>query len=245
MNIRDLSKICFDFFFPHRCFSCRKIVQDAEGLCNVCWLKISFVQKPCCIKCSRPLSYQGGSYHLCGECINNDPSFDKLYFAMIFNDFTKSLIHNFKFYDQLYLSKFFARIISNYWQDEFNEIDYIIPVPMHRTRMIIRKFNQAALLSQNIALIIKKKNILNGLIKYKKTVQQVGLNKQQRKKNIKDSINLNSKYMNVIKNKNILLVDDVFTTGATVNECAKVLKLAGVASVTVVTIARVLPDFVE
>jgi ComF family protein len=245
MHIKELSKICFDFFFPHRCFACKQIVQDNGGLCESCWLKISFIEKPCCAKCRMPLSYQAGSYALCAECLTGDNLFDKLYFVMIFNDFSKSLIHKFKFYDQLYLVKFFAKLIVNYWKDEFNEIDYIIPVPIHKSRLIMRKFNQAALLTQNIAMLLDKKKIIDGLIKYKKTASQANLNKNKRKINIKNSIAVNNKHLDLLKNKNILLIDDVFTTGATVNECVKVLKLKGVTSVKVVTIARVIPDFLK
>lgn len=245
MNIRDLSKFCLDFFFPHRCFSCKQIVQDNGGLCSTCWLKISFISKPCCVKCSQHFSYLEGSNTLCLKCIGNEFLFDKLYFVLNFTNASKKLIHSFKFHDQIYLSKFFAKLMYNYWQDQLTEIDYIIPVPMHKFRMIERKFNQAALLATHIAKFTKKKILLSGLIKYKKTPRQAILNKQQRKINIKNSIIVNEKYFDLIKGKKILLVDDVFTTGATINECTKALKKAGASLIIVIVIARVLHDIIE
>jgi len=119
---------------------------------------------------------------------------------------------------------------------EMDRIDLILPVPLHRAKQRQRKFNQAKLLAEHIALAFCKRLEHNALVKTRFAAPQAGLSRTERLKNIKDSFEV--KKPKLVKDKNILLVDDVFTTGATVNECAKVLKEAGADNINVLSLAR-------
>lgn len=227
------------FVFPERCLICKTITLDF-GLCPNCWNKISFISNPSCAICSYPFENETSEDLICGYCLQKKPSFDKAFAVMKYDENSKILIHKFKFNDQLHLTKIFSKWIINSISDNKNNIDIIMPVPIHKFKLFFRKYNQSALLSNEIGAKLKINTLQRALIKTKYTKPQTSLSKKNRLSNIKNTIKINEKYKKEIQNKNILIIDDVYTTGATLNECAKLLKKSGCNKVYIATIAKTL-----
>lgn len=220
---------------------CKQIISD-NGLCNICWDKITFSSKPCCAICSYPFEYEPSLDMICGYCIMNNPQYDKSLFIMKYDEFSKNLIQKYKYYDQIYLSSFFAKLMSLIIKSNNLQIDYIIPIPLHKKRLFERKFNQSAILSKKISEFLQINHLSQGIIKIKNTPKQSELSEQERILNSKGVYHVNTKYINLLKGKNILIVDDVYTTGSTINECSKVLKKEKVNKIYAITIAKTLKN---
>ncbi|HEU0117134.1 MAG TPA: ComF family protein, partial [Alphaproteobacteria bacterium] len=159
--------------------------------------------------------------------------------AMLYDDASKRLILSFKHSDRTHTSRALASWILRAGQDFMAETDAIIPVPLHRWRLFKRRYNQAALLAVEIGKRAGKPVWADGLMRLRPTPIQGHLNRKQRHANVHAAFALNSRHAEHIKGKNLTLIDDVLTTGATVNECSRVLLKAGAASVRVLTLARV------
>lgn len=161
---------------------------------------------------------------ICKDCISETPEFDNLKYIFSYDDYTGKIIKKFKYSDATYLSKYLVNLLyskANFFDER---IDIITSVPITAKKLRTRKYNQSAILAKYLArrLNVKYNNQL--LLKVKETDVQAGLNKKERQKNLKDAFILNPKYQNQITGKNILIVDDVYTTGTTMNECAKTIK---------------------
>ena len=232
----------FNFVCPHRCFSCRKII-GGEGFCVDCWKNLRFIEKPYCFVCGRPINISDEMGLVCGQCLKNKYYFDRNISVFVYNETIARVIFEFKFHEKTFLSKFFAKFLLKKLEElgEFCEkIDFITCVPLHTKRLRFRGYNQSLLLANDLAKITQIPCIYDMLLKVKNTKTQVQLSYKKRKTNLLSAFILNKKYLELIKGKNILLIDDVFTTGSTVNECSKVLKRVGRTNkVFVLTIARV------
>jgi len=227
----------FDFIFPPSCLICHKKVEGDNMLCPDCFKKIHFICSPVCQICGTPLDYEG--VLLCPSCLQKKFYFEKNRSAVVYNAFSKKLILPFKHQDKIELTSFMASALLRAGEELFPLVDTLIPVPIHRRKMLKRKYNQAALLAQMLSKKTHKKYLPLGLKKDFYGQSQGHLSPKKRFQNVKSSFSVPS--TKKIKGKSILLIDDVFTTGATVNECAKTLKKAGAKSVYVLTFAKVLP----
>jgi len=172
---------------------------------------------------------------ICGKCGTWPPPYDQCRSLIKFNEHSKRIIHAFKYYDKTNLAKIFAELIYNRYATEISNIDLVVPVPMHKLKRLFRMYNHAHLLAAEIAKIINKPLHYDVLVKSKWTKSQTTLSGVKRGQNLGNSIKLRSAEM--IKNKKVLLVDDVKTTGATINKCSKLLKKGGAQKIYVVTIA--------
>lgn len=227
--------------FPPKCILCEKIVEQDNTLCEKCWEKIKFIKEPFCDKCSSPLEYKVSDKVICTNCIKNKPLYIKLRSAVVYNSFSSKIIFRFKFYDKIYLKKFMAKTMVQSASDIIDKIDVIISVPLHKKRLIFRKYNQSLLLANEIGKITNKKVIYNFLLKNKHTIPQAKLNQKDRIKNLKGKFLINPIYLQEIekyKNLNFVLIDDVITTGSTITECIKTLNNAGIKNVYVITFAK-------
>lgn len=156
-----------------------------------------------------------------------------------YNNSLKKIIANLKYYDATFLSKKFAKLLVEKIAPNAKNYDLIIAVPLHRKRLRTRKYNQSILLCKTIKRDFPHlKFYPDFLIRTKFSKTQTALNKKEREKNLENIFKINQKYIDLIKGKNILLIDDVITTGATLNNCAKVLKNVGCGKITIVTIAK-------
>jgi len=229
-------KNLLNIFFPAKCLSCNELLPE-YGFCVPCFNKITFSSSPCCAICSHPFEIETNEKALCGVCIKHTPYFDKAFYLFKYDELTKNIIFGFKYYDKTFLAKILAPYLHRLIHQNQAEIDLIIPVPMHPLKIIYRRYNQAALLTKEVGKLLAKKIDLFSLRKAKFTKAQVSLNLKDRRTNIKGSFAVVNED---IKDKTILLIDDVITTNATINECAKILKKHGAKKVIILSVARVI-----
>ena len=233
--LRSLYKNIIDYILPTRCFSCASLVQGESGFCSQCWQSFNFISKPFCGCCGRSFTINLDHQAMCGNCIKSPPSYDMARSLFKFDETTKKLIHSFKYYDQTILGTKFARMLVARYGRELDGADLIIPVPMHKLKRLLRMYNQAGVLAVAIGKETGKR-VEQGLLKKTKwTKPQTYLQRAQRLKNIAGSISLVD--ASVVDGKKVILVDDVITTGTTLNACARILKKAGAKAVIAISIA--------
>ena len=239
-----LLKHFIDIVLPPRCLSCGVITQRTHQLCGSCWGDVRFISDPVCSCCGLPFSYSvdGEDEALCAGCLHELPNFKKNRSVMVYDDASKSMILGFKHGDRIDATPGFAAWLENIGRDLLEEADIIIPVPLHRLRLLKRKYNQAALLARTLSKSTGKEYQPQLLMRHKHTPPQGHLSFNQRHDNVRGAFSVNPKHLEDIKDKNILIIDDVYTTGATLKECTKTLLKAGVKSVNCLTLARILKE---
>ena len=224
--------------FPRICSLCGKTLpfSSEKNICDRCLKNIPKLEGLICNKCSLPLPDGGAT---CSDCKSNKD----IYFEILKSPYTysvqmKKLIKKLKYSRRDFLSQDLAVELAKFIIKENidKNIDVVVPVPMHWFKKWKRGYNQAELLAKGVAQIINKP-MYNALIRTKYTKPQFNLKKQERQKNLERMFDLNKKYVDVIRNKRILLIDDIATTCSTTNQCAKVLKTLKIKTV-VVTLAR-------
>ncbi len=229
-----------NFIFPQQCCICKDFLGIDGAICLSCVSKFDLITEPKCSCCGFPFEFKikdSNKALLCPKCLKKSFKFDKACAAVRYDDFSKKLILPLKHGDKTQYAKSIANLMARCGTELAKQSDYIIPVPIHLTRMLKRKYNQASLICTHLSKIYSKPVLYTTLLRSKSTQSQGHLSSQERKKNVSGVFVI--KNNSEIKGKNILLIDDVFTTGATVNECAKVLKQNGVKKVFVLTFARV------
>lgn len=229
-------------FFPTHCLFCDQIIDKEALFCSICWPKLQFITDPKCRICAYPFEVElkGNSAKLpCASCLKKKPTFDKVITIFRYNKIIKKIIADLKYRDQAFIAKKFAKLLLEKAKPELEDIDFITVVPLHINKLKKRKFNQTILLAKNLVKSNKKIKIYNDILfRAKDTPTQVDLTQKQRKENIKRAFILNKKYKEFVVDKKILLIDDVMTTGATIEACAKVLKKCGAKKVIVLTLAK-------
>ncbi len=230
--------ILLDLLLPPLCLSCRKPVAAQGGLCAECWSGIHFLTDPACARCGEPFASAAAAGMLCGPCVAEPPPYDRARAACRYDDASKGLILSFKHGDRPGLARFLAPWMSRAAGPLLAEADLIVPVPLHRWRLLHRRYNQAALLALGLSRRSGVRCIPDLLRRTRRTPPQGTLGREARRGNVKGAIEL-AKSVDSVKKKRILLVDDVLTTGATLGECVRVLRAAGAEAVDVVTLARV------
>lgn len=205
-------------------------------MCSKCWAKYSFITDPLCKICGRPFEIVVEQESICLGCTKLKPSYKISRSIFKFEENSKSLVHNFKYHDKTYLSKFFANLLHNKYQKIISKADMITCVPMHKFKRIFRLYNHAFILAKDLAKISNKAFEPDIITKTRSTKSQTYLSKTARKENIKGSFALNN--LQKVKGKRVLLIDDVITTGETINTCSRELKKAGAKEVVVLSIAK-------
>lgn len=234
--VKFFFKNCLDLILPHCCLACGREVKQGGFVCQQCFTEIDFITEPCCSICGIPFDYADHN-SICLDCMQNKPDFDLARAVFLYEGVARKMALAFKYADKIEAVSYFSQLMINAGSIFFkNKIDYIIPVPIHRYKLILRKYNQSALLAREIA---KKTGIqisYDALIRNKNTKPQAMFHKKERFNNIKNVFKVNR--TEIIKNQNLLLIDDVLTTGATVSECAKIMKAGGAEKVYVLSLAR-------
>jgi ComF family protein len=228
-----------NLIFPSRCIGCKK--REENLLCEDCIRKIDFLTPPYCKICGKKAKGIVLENSICGECRTVNNYFEYARAAGEYRDLLKKAIHFFKYRKKDRLKIPLGKILVEYLKncdikEYFYECDLIIPVPLHPKRLKERSFNQAQLLAEILGEELKIPVISDNLIRVKETSSQINLNKKEREENVRGAFSLKEKEN--IKGKNILLIDDVYTTGSTVRECAKILKKFGAKKINVLTLAK-------
>lgn len=240
--IRNLIKGLIEIIYPKVCIVCKKTIPAAslnEFVCTECWEKVKINRPPFCQSCGRSLIGRKFIKNTCVDCIRNPLHFDRAFSPFLYEGVIKELIHAFKYKNKDYLGKTLGKPLSEFIKEygvPMRLIDFIIPVPLHKTKLREREFNQALILSEYLSREFNK-SILDGcLARRRNTKTQTELKDRERFLNVRGSFRLSGK--ETVKNKNILLVDDVLTTGATCSEAALTLKENGANIVYCITLAN-------
>ncbi len=236
-----------DFVFPAECVFCHKFLGDDRVVifCKSCWSKIPFITEPVCPRCGRPYASEtvlrNNPNFVCGECRTTQVFFDRALATAYYKDMLKEAIHQFKFNQKAGLGKPLAQLMITHLPKEIDMQEYhaILPVPLHKTRQKQRGYNQSAILAKYISQDYQIPLMVNNLVRIRNTGSQALLKGQkERQENVKNAFRV--KFPDPLHDNHIILIDDVLTTGATVNECSKMLKKTGVKSILVLTLSR--PD---
>lgn len=234
------SKKLLDGIFPPRCFGCGDMVEDSGGLCSRCWQDVHFISQPYCASCAYPFEYAIGEEGLCGQCIAQPPPYDKARAVFRYEDASSGFITGFKYSDKTYAAPMLAQWLHRVGRELLEEADMMVPVPLHRKRLFQRRYNQAALLCQALGKLSGLPVLPDGLVRVKHNPPQAGLRHKARKRNVQGAFTVAQRSKPGIAGKIIVLVDDVMTTGATVQACSKALKQAGAKQVYVLVLGRTL-----
>lgn len=233
-------KSAIDAILPPRCPLSGEIV-DSQGMVSAdAWKNLAFIAAPYCQSCGFPFEFAvpEDGVQQCAACLTNPPEFSMARSSLVYNDASRDFILGFKHGDQTHsvvsMVPWLKQAGADLWKAQ---ADLIVPVPLHRWRLLRRRYNQAALIGQAIAKEMKIAFVPDALLRTRATVTQGHLNAKERHKNVRAAFSMNPKRS--VKGRKVVLVDDVFTTGATVKECVKALKAAGAAEVYVLTLARV------
>ena len=247
--IKHLARFA-DFILPPRCMSCGGKTISHAHLCGTCWSGLEFITNPHCHCCGYPFEFESPTDSLCGVCLKETPIYDWLRSPLVYGDVSKSLILKYKHGRMSEMApvftKLIGRVLANLPDDTVSDVPELeckpifIPVPLHWTRLFQRRFNQSALLAQQLAENFNGEYNPRILKRHKATKSQGGLGRRERARNVVGAFSIDKNIGNQLKNQKIILVDDVYTTGATVSACAKILKKHGAKSVGVVALVRVI-----
>lgn len=235
----SLSKL-IDAVLPPRCPFTGEIVDSAGTISPSAWAALSFIAAPYCDACGFPFEFavpKGGGETLCAACLSDRPAYKHARAALVYNDASRDFILGFKHGDQIHSVVAMVPWLKQAGADLLADADVIIPVPLHRWRLLRRRYNQAAVIGRALAKACGKTFLPDALTRTRATPTQGHLKARERAQNVKRAFAVHPKRN--LAGKKVLLVDDVYTTGATINECVKVLLKAGVAGVSVLTLARV------
>lgn len=228
-----------DMVLPVTCGVCERPVSGAGGLCEACWTGLEMISQPVCDAYGTPFVFDEGDGAVSARAIANPPVWDRARGAVMFNDCSQHLVHALKYRDRHEVVRSIARMMVHAGRDVIAGADVIAPVPLHRWRLWSRRYNQAALLAGEVGALAGVKTHTGLVERLRNTRSQVGLGEGQRSRNVKGAFSVPDARVAEIMGRRVLLVDDVLTSGATANECARVLKRAGAAHVDVLVFALV------
>ncbi|MBL8578668.1 MAG: ComF family protein [Mesorhizobium sp.] len=227
--------------FPPLCAGCRRLVSSPGTLCGSCWPKLRFLEKPWCAVMGTPFVNDMGEGFLSAEAIANPPPFERARAAVAYSGVAGRMVQSLKYADRTDLAPWMARWMLLAGAELLPDADVIVPVPLHWRRFFSRRFNQSAELARAISVLSGKPFEPMAVRRVKVTRQQVGLGLSERQDNVRAAFRVPLEQDINVRGRRILLVDDVYTTGATVSAVAKALKKSGARAVDVLTFARVVP----
>jgi ComF family protein len=243
-NVRDwgrrLGRNLLDLLFPGQCLRCKADVAEPRTLCAECWSKIRFIDGPMCPLCGTPYDSPLEMGLVCAACLAEPPPYTMARSVFRYDDASRDLVLAFKHADRLEGAPAFASWLARSGRELLDRADFIAPVPLHWRRLVRRRYNQAAILANALSEKSGVPALSNLLLRKRATASQGEMrSRRARKLNVAGAFTLNPRHAVAIKDRHILLVDDVLTTGATVTACVRLLRRSGAREVAVMTLARV------
>ncbi|MFI4933181.1 MAG: ComF family protein [Caulobacterales bacterium] len=212
---------------------------QTPGLTAEAWRQITFLEAPVCDGCGGPMEYDLGEASRCPACLARRRAFDRARAAVLYDEHSRDLILKLKHADRTDLARLYAGWIARAGADLFEDADALVPVPLHPWRLLTRRFNQAAEIARPLARLTGLAYFPGAVIRRRNTPSQAGKSGSGRRRNLAGAFAAPRALWPKIAGKRLVLIDDVLTTGATAEACARVLKAAGAARVDVAAIARV------
>lgn len=236
-GLRRSALAALDLLLPPRCLACGVTVPTPGAVCAGCWRDLRFISSPMCAVCGFPFDFDLGAGALCGECTRRTPPFHRARAVLLYNDGSRELVIAFKHRDRTDAAPAYGAWMARAGAELLDDADLLIPVPLHRVRLIQRRFNQSALLAHALADRTGVACAPDALIRIRATPSQGRLSRAARERNVQGAFKVRPAAD--VVGRRIVLVDDVLTTGATASACARTLLRAGANSVDVLTLARV------
>jgi len=228
--------------YPPSCVACQAATGEAQALCATCWGDIGFIERPYCERLGTPFTIDLGAGLLSPAAIADPPVFTRARAVCRFDGTARELVHRLKYGDRVELGLTLGRMMAQAGRELLGDADLIVPVPLHRTRLWSRRFNQAAVLAKVVSNVSGVALSPLALARVKRTRQQVGLTRPQRADNLQGAFKVPAGAKPQIEGRRIVLIDDVLTTGSTANAAARALLRAGARDVDILTFARVVTD---
>lgn len=236
-GVRAALRLALDVALPPLCPSCRSPLGDGVGLCAGCWSRLALIEPPYCARLGIPFAYDPGPGLLSMEAIADPPAYDRARAAARYDDVSRALVQAFKYGDHIDMAPMMGRWMARAGRELLEGAEALLPVPLHWRRLWARRFNQSAALAKAISEINGVPVLHEALLRVRATPQQVGLSKNQRAENMQGVFRVPDKA--AVAGRRLVLIDDVLTSGATVDACARALLRAGCAHVDVLVFARV------
>jgi ComF family protein len=236
--LRTLPRLALDVVLPTLCVACREPVHG-EGVCAACWSKLSFIAPPFCERLGIPFVYDPGPGILSMEAIADPPAYQRARAAVRFDDVARTLVHGLKYHDRTDLAPTLGRWMARAGAELLADADLIVPVPLHWRRGWARRYNQSGALATVISRASGVRVAGQALKRVKPTLQQTGLSRTERARNVQGAFQVIAERRGEVQGRRILLIDDVLTSGATLDACARALLRAGASNVDVLVFARV------
>lgn len=235
-----LGRKIINTILPHRCLATGEVVEAIGMVSPDAFRDITFIIDPICQICGVPMGDADKDNHICQSCIDQPPVFNTARSSALYDGAVKTMILKFKHGDHIHGVKTFAPWIMRSAEDILTAADYLIPVPLHPLRHMKRRYNQAGLLAYELSDRTGTPTLVEGLKRIRNTASQGHMSRADRQANIKGAFDITKQAAQKIAGKHVVLIDDVLTSGATANECTKILLEKGASTVHIVTIARVI-----
>ncbi|HEV7599554.1 MAG TPA: ComF family protein [Bradyrhizobium sp.] len=232
------ARLALDIALPTLCVACREPVAGV-GVCAECWAKLSFIAPPLCPRLGIPFVYDPGPGLLSMEAIADPPAYARARAAVRYDDVARTLVHALKYHDRTDLAPAMGRWMARAGEELLAEADVLIPVPLHWRRGWSRRYNQSGALARAIEKQVGVPVAGDALRRIRPTQQQIGLSRSQRASNMQGAFKVAAERNAEIQGRRVVLIDDVLTSGATADACARALLRAKAAEVDVLVFARV------
>ena len=231
-------RLLLDAFLPPLCLACAGPVQQSGQLCAGCWKDVRFIAAPLCACCGAPFELAMPEGTLCGACLAEPPPFGRARAALSYEGVGRDLVLGFKMADRTFYAPAFADWLARAGATLLAEADVLVPVPLHRWRLLSRRFNQAALMAHALSRRSGLPVLPDALVRVRATPSQASLRAADRVANVRGAFAARGRARSKLEGRRVVLIDDVLTTGATASACARALLKAGAKSVDVLTLAR-------
>jgi len=236
--LRSAARLTLDIALPTQCVACREPVAG-DGLCGHCWSQLSFIAPPFCPRLGIPFVYDPGSDVLSMQASADPPAYARARAAVRYDDIARTLVHALKFQDRTDLAPAMGRWMARAGDALLTDADAIVPVPLHWRRGWSRRYNQSGALAKVIARQSGVALAADALKRIRPTAHQIGLPRHERAANVQGAFAVAPDKRHLVQGRRLILIDDVLTTGATVDACARALLRAGASGVDVLVFARV------